>query len=126
MKIKNATDLRAAILELENRKQQDQQKVIETFQSLKKSITPLNLVKSMFTEIKESPGLTGNILNATMGLGVGLLTKKLFIGKSTGLIKKVLGMAVEIGAAGLFANKAETLKSVGSKLIKNIFPSKSK
>lgn len=126
MKIKNVADLRAAILELEIKKQQERQQVIEVFQSFKTSITPLNLLKSLFSDLKESPGLTSNIFNTTVGIGVGLLTKKLFIGKSVGLLKTILGSAVEIGTAGVVANNAGTLKSVGSRLIKNIFRSRHK
>jgi len=126
MKIKNAADLRVAILELENKKQQEEQQIIEGYQSFKKGITPLNLVKSLFADMKESPGITANIINTTVGLGVGLLTKKLFIGKSAGLLKTILGSAVEIGTAGLVANNAGTLKSVGSKLMKSFFRPKNK
>ncbi len=61
-----------------------------------------------------------------MGLGVGLLSKKLFIGKSAGLLKTVLGSAVEIGIAGLVAKNSGTIRSAGSRLFKNIFRSKSK
>ena len=125
-KINNVEDLRAAILELENKKQHDKQLVIESFQSLKKSITPLNLVKSLFADIKESPGITANVLNAAAGMGIGLLTKRFFIGKSAGLLKNLLGSAVEAGTAGLVTNNTGILKSVGNWLIKNVFRSKSK
>lgn len=126
MEIKNSADLRAAILELEDRKQREKQQLVENFHAFTESLTPINLIKSTFNRVKETPGLTGNVLKATVGIGVGLLSKRLLIGKSAGLFKKILGSAIELGVAGLVTKKSDTIKSAGSQLLKNLFRSKNK
>ena len=126
MEINNSADLRAAILELEDRKQREKQQLVENFHELTESLKPMNLIKSTFNKVKETPGDTGNILKATIGLGVGLLSKRLLIGKSAGLLKKILGSAVEMGVAGLVANKSDAIKSSGNRFLQNIFRSKNK
>jgi hypothetical protein len=126
MQIKNAADLRVAILEIEKRKQQEKNQLAEKFTAFKESLTPLNLIKSTFKGAKESPGLTGNILKAGIGLGVGILSQQLLVGKSAGVAKKLLGTALKMGVAGAVANNTGTLKTAGVNLLKNLFRSKKK
>ncbi|MCW3090364.1 MAG: hypothetical protein JWP81_1433 [Ferruginibacter sp.] len=121
MDIKNSADLSAAILELEQRKEREKQQLVQNFHGFKESMTPRNLLKSTFTKVKETPGIKGSILKAALGLGVGLLSKKLIFGKAPGLVRKVVGSAIEMGLAGLVAKKSDTIKSTGSKLLKTLF-----
>jgi hypothetical protein len=126
MEIKNAEDLKAAILELEDKKQREKQRLVHNFNALSESLKPINLIKSTFHKVKETPGITGTVLKATMGVGVGLLSKKILLGKSPGFLRKIIGSAIQMGLAGLVAKKAPDLKSPGSLLLKNIFrPKKS-
>ena len=75
MEIKNSEDLKAAILKLEDRKQRQKQELVENFHAFKESMTPVNLIKSTISRVKDSPGITGTILKASVGLGVGLISK---------------------------------------------------
>ena len=82
MEIKNSADLKAAIVELENRKVNEKQGLLNDFNAITESLKPLNLLKSTFHKVKESQGISGNILKAAVGLGVGLLSKKILISKN--------------------------------------------
>jgi len=124
MNIKNSADLRAAIQELEIRKQLEKKQLAESFEVLKESLKPINLLKSTFNSVREAPGLGGMVVNTTLGMGAGLLSKRLMVGKSAGLLKKLFGSAVELGVAGLVANNSGTIKSAANQLFKNIFRSK--
>lgn len=124
MKIKNSADLRDAIFELENRKLKEKQELAEGFHELTESLKPLNLIKSTFNKVKETPGITGNILKATAGLGVALLSKQLLVGKSTSIVKTVLGSAIKMGVAGLVAKNSDNIKNSGIRFLKNLFSSK--
>ncbi len=126
MEINNSAGLRAAILELEERKIREKNQLVENFHVFTESLTPINLIKSTFNKVKETPGITGNILKATAGLGVGLLSKKLLIGRSAGLFKKILGSAIEMGVAGLVAKNSDTIKLSGLRLLKNLIGTKNK
>lgn len=126
MEIKNSADLRAAILELEDRKQREKQQLVENFHVFTESLSPVNLIKSTFNKVKETPGISGNILKAALGLGVGILSKRLLIGKSGGLVKRMLGSALEMGVMGVVAKNTDTLQYKAVRLFKNLFGSKSK
>ncbi len=126
MEINNSTDLRAAILELEDRKQREKQQLVENFHAFTESLSPINLIKSTFNKVKETPGISGNVLKAAVGLGVGILSKRLLIGKSGGLVKRMLGSALEMGVMGVVAKNTDTLQSKAVRIFKNLFGSKSK
>jgi hypothetical protein len=126
MEIKNSEDLRAAILELEKRKQREQQQLVENFHVFKESLTPLNLIKSTINKVRQTPGITSTVLKATVGLGVGLLSKRLLLGKFPGFLKKIIGSAIEMGVAGFVTKKSDNIKSTGGQFFKNLFRSKSK
>lgn len=124
MEIKNSADLKAAIVELENRKVNEKQGLVNDFHAITESLKPLNLLKSTFHKVKESQGISGNILKAAFGLGVGLLSKKILISKSTGVVKTLLASAIKMGVAGLVAKNTDNIKTSGTRFFKNIFSSK--
>lgn len=124
MEIKNSADLKAAIVELENRKVNEKQGLVNDFHAITESLKPLNLLKSTFHKVKESQGIGGNILKAAFGLGVGLLSKKILISKSTGLVKTLLGSAIKMGVAGLVAKNTDNIKTSGTRFFKNMFSTK--
>lgn len=124
MEIKNSADLQEAIVQLEAKNLREKLQLKENFHELTESLKPINLIKSTFNKVKESPGITGNILKATVGLGIGLLSKRLLIGKSTNIAKTFLGSVIKMGVAGLVAKNSDNIKASGSRFIKNIFNAK--
>jgi hypothetical protein len=84
----------------------------------------MNLLKSTFNKVKETPGITSSVLKATLGLGAGLLSKKLFLGKSPGIFRRIVGSAVQMGLTGLVAKKSDAIKQNSGNLLKKIFGSK--
>ena len=87
----------------------------------KESLTPWNLIKGTFNDIKESPDLKTNLLNAAIGLTTGFVTKKVLIGGSHNPLLRILGTLVEVGVAGAVAKHPDGLKSAGLSLFKKIF-----
>jgi len=63
-------------------------------------------------------------LKATLGLGAGILSKKIFLGKSPGIFRKVVGSAVQMGLAGLVSKKTDVIKHNSGELIKKLFGSR--
>ena len=124
MDIKNYEDLQVAILELEDKEKRQKHQMVANFNAFKESMTPMNLLKSTFTKVKETPGITGSVLKAGVGLGVGFLSKKLLLGKSPGFLRKMIGSAVQMGITGLVAKKTDTIKSTGTQILKNVFRSR--
>ena len=103
-------DLRAAIVELELR--QDAEVILLKEQAMLtyESIKPLNLVKNLFRESTESDELKGSLLNSTVGISAGFLSKVLFQGFSGGPIKKMVGTALMFGVKNLVARNPKTVK----------------
>lgn len=79
----------------------------ETFESLK----PVNVLKNALKDITTSPNLTDNILGAVMGLASGYLSKKVFIGTSGNIFRKLLGSVMQFGVSNLVTNNPDTVKS---------------
>jgi len=124
MEIKNSEDLKIAIRELEEKELRQKQQLKADFHAYKETLRPINLLKSTIHKVKETPGITSTVLKATLGLGAGILSKKLFLGKSPGIFRKVIGSAVQMGLAGLVAKKTDAIKQNSGQLLKKIFSKK--
>ncbi len=106
-------DLRAAIVQLEARQYTEgillKEQALLTYESIK----PINLIKNIFRESAESDELRGDLLNSSIGLSAGYVSKFLFQGFSGGPVKKILGTAIMFGIKNLVAHNPETVKKMG-------------
>jgi len=106
-------DLNQAILELENRQAIERDLMKTQFLVAVESIKPVNLIKSVLLEATESEDIQNNILNSTLGISAGYLSKFLFQGMSNSPLKKILGTALMFGIKNLVAKNPELVKSIG-------------
>lgn len=83
-----------------------------TYESLK----PLNLLKHTLKEISSSPYLIDNISGSAMGLVSGFLSKKIFVGASGNLIRKLIGSVLQFGITNVVAQNSDVIRSVGQAL----------
>lgn len=107
------TDLRVAILQLESKQAEEGKLMKDQFLVAVESIKPINLIKSTLMEAAESGDLQDNIINSTVGLSVGYLSKVLFQGSSGSPIRKLFGTALMFGIKKIVAHNPETVKSWG-------------
>lgn len=124
--IYSASDLHDAISTLEQKRNIQQAELEQEVADVLESLKPSNIIKNSVHNIFSSAETKSNILNSAIGLGSGLLSKKLLVGPATSVFKKAIGAAVQFGVAGLIAKNAEAIKSKGSQLISKIFSRKSK
>jgi hypothetical protein len=124
MKINNSAELHAAIEELEVQKEMQKDILVEKFHTIYESFKPMNLLKSSLNKIIKSPDVVDGIINTTIGLGTGLLSKNLLIGKSAGIVKKLLSTAVELGVVGLVSKNIDAVKLNGLNFLSKIFKPK--
>jgi len=123
------TDLRVAILQLESRQAEEGKLLKAQFLVAVESIKPINLIKSAFLEATESEDLQDNVINSSIGLSVGYLSKVLFQGISGSPIKKMLGTALMFGIKKIVAQNPETVKTWGRvifNLVRNLLSEKNK
>ncbi len=92
-----------------------------TYESLK----PINLINSTLKDISSSPYLLDNILGTAMGLVSGFLSRKLIVGGSSSIIRKLLGSILQFGVTNLVAQHPDMLKNLGRFIMQIISPNKS-
>jgi hypothetical protein len=80
-----------------------------TYESLK----PINILKKTLKEISSSPYLIDNISGTAMGLASGFLSKKIFVGASGSLFRKLIGSFLQFGITNVVAQNSSIIKSIG-------------
>ena len=123
-KIKNAEELKDVIAELEKKKDIDEAAMKYQFQETYESYKPSNILKNTLTEVSASPKFRHNLLNVALGLGAGYLSRRLMVGRQAGLLKRIIGTAVQFGVTTLIAKKGSDNDPVPVKkggLLKRIF-----
>lgn len=120
MEITNSTSLNEAIASLEKKRRFQEQDLSEHFKHTYQSLQPANIVKNAWQNFTSSPEAKGNVLKAALGLGAGLLSKRLFFGGSGSVFKKLLGTAVEFGVAKAVTNKSGNAVAKGLNAVKNL------
>jgi len=123
--ITNSEELAEAIAALELKAAAQRRDIEETFHAVAEDLQPFNLVKNGLRSVFSSEH-KGELLNALIGLGSGLLSRKLILGKSTGFVGKTVGKAIQWGMAGLISQNAEKIKEKAGGIIDRIFKRKAK
>lgn len=121
MEIHNSKDLDEAIIELEKRKVNQKNALIEQFERSKSSVMPVNLIKNSISSLTHTPEVREGAIKTVAGIGIGLLTKNMFLGSATPLIKSLVQSAIEKGVQGGLAESTLAIKSYGKAIWHNLF-----
>jgi len=100
------------------------QQLKEQFFITYESFKPANLLRNALREAISSPHLIDDILGTAVGLATGFVSKKIVIGASGNLIRKLLGSITQLGVTTVVAQHPETIKSIGQFIIQHIFHNK--
>jgi hypothetical protein len=122
--ITSAAELKDAIQLLEAEQSIKGQLLREQLFLTYEGLKPVNLLKNALKEISSTPYLIDNISGTAMGLLGGFLSKKIFVGASGNLIRKLFGSVLQIGVTNLVTQNSEIIKSVGQALIRHFFQKK--
>ena len=112
--INSEAELRAAILRLESKQAIEGKILKEQFQQAYESAKPINLIKSTLKEVSGSPEITDSLLNASVGLATGYVSKVLFQGVSHSPLRVLFGTVLQFGITSVVAKHPEAVKSVVS------------
>ncbi len=118
--ITNSEELAEAIAALELKAAAQKREIGETFAEVSEDLKPLNLVKNGVRSVFSSEH-KGELFNALIGLGSGLLSRKLILGRTNGFIGKTIGKAIQWGMAGIVSQNAEKIKEKAGGLIDRLF-----
>jgi hypothetical protein len=118
--INNTHDLMQAIAELEHRAAFQKKDIQETFAAVSENLKPMNIIKSGVRSVFSGEHKE-DLVNALLGLGTGFLSRKLILGRTSGIVGKTVGKAIQWGMAGLVSKNAEKIKEKAGELIDKIF-----
>src|SRR5450631_3437354 len=118
MDIKTAADLKAAIALLEVDLTVKKRILTEQYHDTCESMRPANIIKNAFNKIVDSGDLADKIIGTTVGLGAGVLSKKILVGKSTNIFKRILGTVIEVAVTSAIAKNSEGIKEKGLNILR--------
>ncbi len=120
-KITSLTELNQAILLLEAKQTLEGCMLKEQFKITYESLRPINLIKSTFNDITTAPDFKEGLLNTSLSLVAGYLSKKLAIGSTNNPFKQVLGTILQMGVTSIVSKNSDEIKSGAQKIISMIF-----
>ena len=121
MKTKNETDLlKELITTLKKKRAYESEMIKSQLHEVCESLRPSNLIKSVFHEATHSPEIKNKLTNNVIGLGAGFVFKKLLVGKSHHLGKKILGTLLQISVTTIVAKHFDEFKLLTMYFIKQI------
>ena len=118
--IETQLDLNSRIYELEIKQAEEAKLLKEQFYITVEGLRPANLLKSSFKDVATSPFLIDSVLSTAVGLGTGYLTRRIVIGASAGIFKKIFGYLIQIGITNYAATHTESVKSIGQSILKKV------
>ena len=102
------------------KKQQLKQQLAITFDSLK----PINIIKNTIQDIASSPIINDSLLGTLIGLVTGYVTKKIAVGTSHNLLRKIIGSFLQVGVSTVVSKHSETIITIGKQLYQRLFQRK--
>jgi len=85
--------------------------VKKQFDHMAENMKPANIVKSSFNKAITSPNLVENVFGLTTGLATGYLTKKIAVGSKGNLLRRLLGVSIQLGITTIVAQHPKAIKS---------------
>lgn len=120
-KIINSKELKEAIQVLEFEQIVKLQLLKEQFHLTYESLKPINLIKKTIKDAVTAPNIMENVLGAAIGIASGYLSKKIFIGTSGNLFRKLFGSVLQFGVTSVVTKNPEAIKTVGQYIFQSIF-----
>ena len=119
-KIHTGADLREAIILLELKRAEEEKSLREQLHLTYEGMKPINVIKSTYREVAASEDLKDNLVNTSVGLVVGYLSKTLFESVSHSPVRKLIGTAILFGVTTAVRKNPDAVKSIASGLFKMI------
>ena len=83
------------------------------------AIKPVNIIKNGINEIVTSSDIQGNVLSSAVGIGIGIVAKKLWVGNSESPVKRMVGTLLQIAVAHIVKKQSGNIQSAGRNILEN-------
>ena len=122
--ITNVNELRNEIQLLEVEQDVKWQILKEQFNTAFDSFKPANLFLKTIKEVALGPNLLDNVIGTAIGLTTGYLSKKIVIGTSANIFRKLFGSVLQVGVTNAVAHNPGTIRTLGQFIFEQIFRKK--
>ena len=123
-KITSTAGLKDAIELLEAEHKVKGQLLKEQFFITYESLKPLNVLRRTLKGIASPSFLIDDLPGALMAMASGYLSRKVVIGRSGNIFRKLLGSILQFGVTNLVAKNSETIKSTGISIFQHFLKKK--
>ena len=111
--INSSEELSAAIARLKQQQSEQANELKAEFRMAYESLKPINLVLELMKEISKSPEVKTTLVNTSVGLGAGLLTKKIYQGSSHNPFRRLMGTVLQYTVSNAIHDHPETVNLIG-------------
>jgi len=73
------------------------------------------MIRTALKDVVQSPDLRKTAINTAIGIGAGFVGRKLFVGKSTNIFKKISGSAVQFLITNFVRKRIPEMQENGQK-----------
>ena len=84
------------------------------------SLKAVNLITNTLKEVVSSPFMIDNILGTVLGLATGYYSKKILIGTSGNILRKIFGSMFQFGVTKVVAQPVNFVKSLGQYIFQHL------
>lgn len=104
-------DIEAKIERLERVQAEQLAELKNSASALLKSLSPGNTIKNILAELVISPETKKYLLDVGLGIGAGVIGKKLFVNHSNTIFKKITGSALQGFITNFVSKKLHKLRA---------------
>lgn len=118
--INNLSELRREIESLRLQQDSDVLALKEQAKITYESLKLVNLLKGVLNDLTSTLDFKDGLINTSLGLGVGYLTKKVVLGATYNPLKQLMGVLLQSTVTNIVSKNGDDLKESVYKLIGNL------
>lgn len=109
--ITNLRELQTAITAIKAKQRTEELMLKAHFETIYENLKPINLLKSTIKELVNTPDFKEDLMNTSLSIASGYLSKKWAIGETDNFAKQLLGGALQIGVTHLVSKNADGIRA---------------
>ena len=120
-KIASQNELNERIIFLEDKQVNELLLLREQLKISYESIKPINFIKNTIKELITEPHLKEDIIDTSVSVATGYLSKKIVVGSTKNPIKQILGTLLQMGVTSVVSKNTDSIKLTALSLLNKLF-----